>query len=156
MSPSVSPEAKGSPIDIRLTDYPLDVAAAVAAVTCAEAGGIDVFVGTTRAQEHAEQGKLVALEYHAYPEMALAEMRKIAKRTTDQWPVQRMVIWHRLGAVSIGGASVVIAVSCPHRGEAFAACQFAIDELKKSVPLWKKEMYARETRWQGEKPAHGA
>jgi len=150
MAGPASPDAPSNAIDIRLMDTPLDVAAAVAAVTCAEAGGIDLFLGTTRAEVHAQHGKLVALEYHAYPEMALAEMRKIADQAAKQWPVTRLVIWHRLGAVPVGGASVLIAIACPHRGEAFAACRFVIDELKKSVPLWKKELYTQESRWQGE------
>jgi molybdopterin synthase catalytic subunit len=137
------------PFDIRLTNYPLDVEAAVKAVSTPECGGIDVFLGSTRAEKHPEHGDLVALEYHAYPEMALAEMRKLATRAAAQWPVQRVAVWHRTGAVPIGAPSVIIAVSCPHRAEAFAACQFLIDELKKTVPVWKKELYTREARWQG-------
>jgi molybdopterin synthase catalytic subunit len=135
--------------DIRLTDQPLDVAAATAAVNTPDAGGIDIFLGTTRAETHTERGGLVALEYHAYPEMAMAEMQKLAVRAAAQWPVQRVAIWHRLGTVEVGAPSVIIAVSTPHRAESFAACQFIIDELKKSVPLWKKELYTREAHWQG-------
>jgi molybdopterin synthase catalytic subunit len=137
------------PIDIRLTNYPLDVQAAVEAVTSPDAGAIDLFLGTTRAEKHPEHGDLLALEYHAYPEMALAEMRKLATRASAHWPIQRVALWHRTGAVPVGAPSVIIAVSCPHRAEAFAACQFLMDELKKSVPLWKKELYKGQAQWQG-------
>jgi molybdopterin synthase catalytic subunit len=158
------PTTPVEPFDIRLSNFPLDVAAAVEAVSTPAAGAIDLFLGVTRAERLPDTGakapaagagdgrgggsELMALEYHAYPEMAMSEMRKLAVRAAEQWPILRVVLWHRLGAVPVGAASVIIAVSCPHRGEAFAACQFLIDELKKSVPLWKKELYTRETRWQ--------
>ena len=90
----------------------------------------------------------MALEYHAYDEMAVAEIRKIATEAQNRWPVRKMVIWHRLGIVKIGEASVVIAVACPHRGEAFKACEFVIDSLKKTVPIWKREIYKGGQRWQ--------
>ena len=137
--------------DIRLSDTPLNAADAVTAVTCPEAGGIDLFLGTTRSETHPQHGQLTALDYHAYPEMALAEMRRIADCAVSQWPIARMVIWHRLGIVPVGESSVLIAVSCPHRGDAFDACRFVIDELKKTVPLWKKERFSRDARWQGDK-----
>jgi molybdopterin synthase catalytic subunit len=136
--------------DIRLTGEPLDAGAAVGAVNCAEAGGIDVFVGTTRAERHAEGGNLLRLDYEAYPEMAIREMKKLAADARSKWAIARLAIWHRTGAVAVGEPSVVIAVSCPHRGEAFEACRFLIDELKKSVPIWKKEVYEQQARWQGE------
>lgn len=166
MSATVPTSPAGEPFDIRLSNFPLDVAAAVDAVRTPAAGAIDLFLGVTRAEKLPEAsatgtaaagtigggggggGELMALEYHAYPEMAISEMRKLALRAAEQWPLLRAVIWHRLGAVPVGAASVLIAVSCPHRAEAFAACQFLIDELKKSVPLWKKELYTREARWQ--------
>jgi len=116
MAGPASQNATASPIDIKLSDSPPDVAAAITAVTCAEAGGIDLFLGTTRAEAHPQHGSLVALEYHGYPEMALAEMHKIADRAAKQWPVVRLVMWHRLGAVAVGGASVLVAVAC-HIGE---------------------------------------
>lgn len=145
-SPPATTDA--TPFDIRLFDAPLNAADAVTAVTCPQAGGIDLFLGTTRAETHPQLGELIALDYHAYPEMALTEMRRIADRAASQWPITRMVIWHRLGMVPVGESSVLIAVSCPHRGDAFEACRFVIDELKKTVPLWKKERFARDTRWQ--------
>lgn len=136
-------------ISVELREGALDVAAAVAAVSRAEAGGIDLFLGTTRGEADREKGELVALEYHAYPEMAVKEMRAIAEQACRRWPVCALVAWHRLGRVALGEASVLIAVSCPHRGEAFEACRYVIDELKKLVPIWKKEQFAQDARWQG-------
>lgn len=146
------------PLDaISLTRLPLDIAAATAQVCAPEAGGIALFLGTTRAESrsadepqspHDPSGALVALDYHAYDEMALAQMRRLAQEAQRRWPVRRLVLWHRLGLVNVGEASVLVAVACPHRGEAFAACQFVIDELKKSVPIWKKEIYRGHQRWQ--------
>jgi molybdopterin synthase catalytic subunit len=138
---------------IRLTGEPLDASAAVRAVTCAEAGGIDVFIGTTRAEHHAQAGALLRLDYEAYPEMAMAEMEKLAAAARAKWPIERLAMWHRIGAVAVGEPSVVLAVSCGHRGEAFDACRFLIDELKKAVPIWKQEVYERGALWQGEESA---
>lgn len=138
--------------DIGLTREPLDVAAAAVRVNCAQAGGIALFIGTTRAEGAAnkKQGALLSLDYHAYEEMAIRELQKLVVESRKKWPIERVAVWHRLGEVKIGEASVVIAVSCPHRGEAFAACQFLIDELKKSAPIWKREVYQHVARWQGE------
>jgi len=144
-------------IDISLQREALDTAAAVGRVTCPEAGGIALFLGITRAQSGPakggaageEVGRLVALDYEAYEEMAQAQMRKMAADAGARWPVCRVVIWHRIGEVKVGEPSVIVAVSCPHRGEAFEACEFLIDELKKMAPIWKREMYERGARWQG-------
>jgi molybdopterin synthase catalytic subunit len=135
---------------LRLTAEALDAAAAVRTVTCAEAGGIDVFIGTTRAEQHAQAGALLQLNYEAYPEMAIAQMEKLVAAARAKWPIERIAMWHRIGAVAVGEPSVVIAVSCGHRGEAFEACRFLIDELKKAVPIWKKEVYAGGAHWQGD------
>jgi molybdopterin synthase catalytic subunit len=135
---------------ILLSPTPLDVAAAAAFVTHPEAGGIALFLGTTRAERHDTLGRLVHLDYHAYPEMAEKEMRRLAAQAAAQWPVTALALHHRLGAVAVGEPSVAIAVSTPHRADAFAACRFLIDELKKTVPIWKKEHYERSERWQGE------
>jgi len=87
------------------------------------------------------------LEYEAYEEMALQELEAIAAETQRRWPVSDVRIVHRLGRLEIGEASVAVAVASPHRGEAFVACRFAIDTLKKSVPIWKKEFYADGAVW---------
>jgi molybdopterin synthase catalytic subunit len=146
-------------VDIGLFRQRLDVAAAVARVTCPAGGGIAVFLGTTRAQHPPQtdscddEGALIALDYQAYEEMAIREIQKYVAEAQQRWPIERVAVWHRLGEVRVGEASVVIAVSCPHRQEAFAACQFIIDSLKKSAPIWKREVYRHASRWQGESPA---
>jgi molybdopterin synthase catalytic subunit len=133
---------------VEIVSTPLDVAMAVAVVGALEAGGIDVFLGTTRAETRADGVPLVALDYEAYAEMAVAEMRKLVASARERWPVVRACVLHRVGRVSVGEASVLIAVACPHRGQAFDACRFLIDELKKSVPIWKKEVWAdASTTW---------
>jgi molybdopterin synthase catalytic subunit len=143
-------------IDIRLTHDPLDAAAAITAVTCPKAGGIDVFIGTTRAERDKTAGgggaggALLRLDYHAYEEMAVKELRKLATEAKARWHAERIAVWHRLGPVAVGEASVIIAVSCAHRADAFSACRWIIDTLKESVPIWKREVYAGRERWQVE------
>ena len=127
---------------IRLTPESLDAAAAVAFVTDGRAGGIDVFLGTTRAERSADGRELVALDYEAYEQMAGEQLRELARRAREQWPIVKLVLLHRTGRVAIGEPSVIIAVSTPHRGDAFAACRWLIDTLKKDVAIWKKEVWA--------------
>lgn len=101
-------------------------------------GAIVVMSGTVREQT---AGKPVAyLEYQAYEPMAIALFQQIASQIREQWsPVNRVIIHHRIGRLQIGEISVLVAVGCPHRSEAFAACQYAIDTLKQNAPIWKKE-----------------
>jgi molybdopterin synthase catalytic subunit len=133
--------------DIALTRATLDIAAATARVTCAEAGGIALFLGTTRA-ETGPAGELVALEYHAYDAMALKELHKLVEQARSRWPIAKAVVWHRLGSVGLAEPSVLVAVSCPHREAAFEGCAWLMDELKRLAPIWKKEIYREGTRWQ--------
>lgn len=93
-----------------------------------------------------------SLFYEAYGEMAEAEMRAIAGEAEARWPRVRVAMVHRTGDVAIGEASVVVAVGAAHRGEAYEASRFAIDELKRRVPIWKKEMYADGSAWIANKP----
>jgi molybdopterin synthase catalytic subunit len=127
---------------VKLTLDPLDVAAAAAFVAAPVAGGIDIFLGTTRAEADAFGRRLEALDYEAYGEMAVGQMLELARRVRDRWPVVKCVLHHRVGRVGIGEPSVVIAVSTPHRAEAFEACRWLIDALKKDVTVWKKEVWA--------------
>ena len=127
---------------IEIVEKSLDVERAVQFVSDANAGGIDVFLGTTRAETSQDGRELIALDYEAYPEMALARLKQLAERARSQWPIVKMAILHRVGRVALAEPSVVIAVSCPHRSEAFAACKFLIDQLKVDVPIWKKEIWA--------------
>jgi len=125
----------------------IDATVVTAAVANAGAGATVTFIGTTR--DHNDGRRVTQLEYEAYPEMALAEMRKIGETAQQRWPIARVAIVHRIGVVPIGEASVVIAASAGHRGAAFAACHFAIDRLKEVVPIWKKEHFEGGEIWIG-------
>ena len=110
-------------------------------------GAIVTFRGVARQKS---RGRDVAhLEYEAYPEMAEKVMAQIGDEIADRWPGARSAIVHRTGVLAIGQASVVIAVATPHRAEAFAACQFAIDRVKETVPIWKKEVWSDGSQWIG-------
>lgn len=135
-------------IDILAEELP--VAETIANIADPAAGGIDVFLGTTRAETRSGR-QLVALDYEAYTDMATQQMRDLARRAREQWPVLRLAILHRVGRVNVGRPSVLIAVSTPHRGEAFAACKWIIDTLKKEVAIWKKEVWGDgSANWSGE------
>jgi molybdopterin synthase catalytic subunit len=127
----------------RLVREPIDVAA-LAATTPAD-GALCLFVGVVRNEN---QGRpVLRLEYEAYEEMALPLLEEIAAETARRFPVTDVRLVHRLGRLEIGEASVAVAVSSPHRAEAFAACRFAIDTLKAKVPIWKRESYADGSAW---------
>jgi MoaE-MoaD fusion protein len=131
----------------RLSEGPLDLAAAVAEVADERAGAIATFIGTTRVESRGRT--VVRLEYEAYEGMAERVMEDIAATLTERYTVCGVAIHHRVGRVGIGEQSVVIAVSAPHRHEALAACRDAIDTLKETVPLWKKEIYEGGEEWIG-------
>ena len=131
----------------RVTHEPIDLDELVRYVTDAEAGAIATFIGTTR--NNNEGRKVIALDYEAYLEMAEKELARIGADASKQWPLCRIAIVHRLGPVQIGEASVIIAVSSAHRDAAFAASRFAIEEIKKTVPIWKKEMFEGGEVWIG-------
>jgi molybdopterin synthase catalytic subunit len=127
---------------IGLMSADLNVSTLVKLVTDGRAGGIDVFLGTTRAETSADGRELVALDYEAYEEMAGRQLQDLARRAREQWPIVKLALLHRVGRVAIGEPSVIIAVSTPHRADAFAACRWVIDALKKDVAIWKKEVWA--------------
>jgi molybdopterin synthase catalytic subunit len=131
-----------SPDWIELRPAPLLVGQAVAFVTDATAGGVDVFLGTTRAETSTDGRTLVALDYEAYAEMALRQLRDMAGRAREQWPIVKLALVHRIGRVPVGEPSVIIAVSTPHRADSFVACRWLIDQLKVDVAIWKKEIWA--------------
>ena len=110
-------------------------------------GAVIVFRGVAR--RYSRGREVVHLEYEAYPEMAEKVMAQIGDEMTTKWPVSKVAMVHRTGVLRIGEASVAIAVSAPHRGEAFAACQYAIDRLKQIVPIWKKEVWSDGSQWIG-------
>lgn len=125
---------------VAISEAPLDTAAAIAYVTVPAAGGVSVFIGTTR---DSFEGKVVTrLEYEAYEPMALRELRAIAAEARARWGVLRVAVLHRTGVVPVTHASVVIAVGSAHRGEGLDAVRYLIDTLKARVPIWKREFYA--------------
>ncbi|MBI2087242.1 MAG: molybdenum cofactor biosynthesis protein MoaE [Deltaproteobacteria bacterium] len=131
----------------RVTQEPLNLQALVDYVTDPEAGAIVTFIGTTR--NHNEGRRVISLDYEAYPEMAEKELKRLGEEAKRRWKIQRMAIVHRVGRVEITEPSVVIAVAAAHRDDAFQACRFAIEEIKKSVPIWKKEVYEGGEIWIG-------
>ena len=130
---------------IGLVDGAIDVASVVSAVRRDEAGAVIVFEGVTR--NHHQGREVLRLEYEAYSGMAEREMQAIADMSLIRWPDARVAMVHRVGRVGLGEASVVIAVSAPHRDEAYAASRFLIDTLKSKVPIWKKEFYTDGSVW---------
>jgi MoaE-MoaD fusion protein len=131
----------------RLSDAPLALEAVVAEVADERAGAVATFVGTTRL--HSRGRTVTHLEYEAYAGMAEDVMAQIADELERRYDLCGVAIHHRVGRVGIGEPSVVIAVSAPHRGDALAACKDAIDTLKETVPLWKKEVYEGGEEWIG-------
>jgi molybdopterin synthase catalytic subunit len=126
-------------IDIQLLDTELDPQACLERVMRDDAGGLVTFVGTVR--NHTRGKRVLKLEFEAYAPMAMSEMRKIAETACERWPVLQIAIHHHVGTLQIGQVPVVIAVACAHRKAAFEACQYAIDTLKETVPIWKKEFF---------------
>jgi molybdopterin synthase catalytic subunit len=130
-----------------LVDGPLDVAAVLRAVEDRQAGAIASFVGTVRG--HSRGRDVEHLEYEAFEEMAEPMLARLGGELTERHGLCAVAIHHRLGRVEIGEASVVIAVSAPHRSAALDACREAIETLKTTIPLWKKEVYAGGEEWIG-------
>ena len=136
------------PAVIRITREPLDDAAVrelVRAVSDPAVGGIVTFEGVVR--DNARGKRVRSLEYDAYIEMAEQQMATIAAEVEQRWHTQHVAMVHRIGPLAIGECSVVVVVACPHRGEAFEACRYAIDTLKSTVPIWKKEIYEDGEEW---------
>src|SRR6185369_13650914 len=117
----------------RVVRQPIDLSELVRYVTDASAGAIATFIGTTR--NNNEGRRVIALDYEAYPEMAEKELARLGEEAGKKWQICRMAIVHRVGRVQITEPSVMIAVSAAHREAAFAACRFAIEEIKRAVPI---------------------
>jgi molybdopterin synthase catalytic subunit len=109
------------------------------------AGGVVLFLG--RVRDHAEGRRVLKMDYEAYGEMALNKMQEIENATVQRWPVTKMAVVHRIGQLQLGDVSVAIAVASAHRKDAFEACRFAIDTLKETVPIWKKEYFVNGEEW---------
>jgi molybdopterin synthase catalytic subunit len=131
--------------DIQILDEPLTTQSCHDAVSDPSAGGIVVFVGAVRNQTKGR--KVLQLAFESYVPMALKEMGKIADSLSQKWGILHVSIHHRVGVLEIGEIPVIIAVSTPHRQAAFEACQYAIDTLKETVPIWKKEIFEDGTVW---------
>lgn len=139
---------------IRIQPQELDVGAATEFLRTEEAGGVNVFLGTTR--RWTDGRETVRLHYESYGSMALKEMKALVAEAASHWPVKRACIIHREGEVPLGEISVIIGAAAPHRDEAYEASRFLIDELKTRVPIWKRERYADGTsEWvEGTLPEH--
>jgi molybdopterin synthase catalytic subunit len=135
----------------KLMRDPIDLAALAGHVRAAEDGAVVTFDGFVRNQSH--NRTTLYLDYEAYESMALTKIREIATAIHEKFQIDRVAIAHRLGRLEIGETSVFIAVSAPHRPAAFDGCRFAIDTLKRTVPIWKKEYFEDGAVWaDGELP----
>jgi molybdopterin synthase catalytic subunit len=136
------------PAIIHITRDALDAQAIRAleeAVRTPGAGGVVTFQGVVR--DNARGKQVRSLAYDAYVEMAEQQMAQIAAEVEQRWETSAVAMVHRIGRLEIGECSVVVVVACPHRAEAFEACRYAIDTLKSTVPIWKKEIYADGEEW---------
>jgi molybdopterin synthase catalytic subunit len=125
-------------LKLEITPDPIDPSILAQLATTLD-GAVVTFLGVVRGST---DGRAVAgLDYEAYDEMAVKEMKRIANEAIDRWSVSKITVIHRTGSLEVGDVSVAIGVSAPHRGEAFDACEFLIDTLKVSVPIWKKELF---------------
>jgi molybdopterin synthase catalytic subunit len=147
MTASLEQSKAQGPTLFEVTAEPLSVDSLVEAVLTEGDGAVVTFVGTVR--DNSGGRKVSALEYEAYAEMAEAEMRRIGLEMMDKWGLHGIAMRHRVGRLEIGETSVIIAVSSPHRQEAFAACSEALDMLKATVPVWKKEYFEDGEVWVG-------
>ncbi|MGI4886648.1 MAG: molybdenum cofactor biosynthesis protein MoaE [Janthinobacterium lividum] len=131
---------------LSITDQPIDVAAALAAVQTDAAGAVNSFIGTVRNQSGGRRVR--RLHYESYDSMALTQLGHVVAQAYEKWPMlQKVAVVHRKGTLSLGDVAVVVAVATPHRAESFAACQFIIDTLKQVVTIWKREEYEDGTEW---------
>lgn len=136
----------------RIDPASLDVSAAVAAASAADCGAIAVFVGTVRATAAAggrEDKAVVRLEYDAHPTLAGERLVELAGQAAARWGLRRVTAVHRTGRCEVGEPSVVVACGAPHRAEALDACRWLIDQIKSTVPIWKREVYADGSSWVG-------
>ena len=134
---------------ILLTQDNLDPEAVTASVCHDADGGVVTFLGTTR--NETDGRRVLYLEYEAYEEMAEKMLTRIADEVRERWGIEHVALAHRFGRLEIGEVTMVVAVASPHRAEAFAACQYVVDRIKQSVPIWKKEVFQDGEMWVGTK-----
>ncbi len=130
---------------IEITQNPIDIQYVIKSAESSEAGAVDVFIGTVRSKTG--NRKVIRLGYEAYEPMAVLEIKKIIELAEDKWKLEGWAVSHRVGTLNIGDVAVVVAVSTAHRKESFEACQFIIDSLKQTVPIWKKEVFEGGEEW---------
>ena len=130
---------------IEITDQPIDILKVIEAASLSEAGAINTFIGTVRNQTSGK--KVLRLEYEAYEPMAISEIMKIVNQANDTWKLLGYAVSHRVGLLNTGEIAVVVAVSTAHRKASFEACQFIIDSLKQTVPIWKREVFEDGDQW---------
>jgi len=126
---------------VRITVEPLSVDEAFAFIIDPSSGGSCIFVGTVRDAD-ADGVVVTGLTYESWNDVAVDRLHEIADRLRDRWPIRKVALFHRTGDLGVGDASVVVAVSSPHRAEAFEACREGIEQLKHDVPIWKRELLA--------------
>jgi molybdopterin synthase catalytic subunit len=139
-------------ISTSISPVDLDVGATIGAATTERTGGLGVFVGTVRATPAATDApgrSVVRLEYEAHPTLAEDTLRDLARAAAAKWDLERIVATHRTGTCEVGEPTVIIACSAEHRAEALDACRWLIDEIKTTVPIWKREVYADGSSWVG-------
>ena len=132
---------------IQIITETIDIQEVIKSVNDPAAGGIDVFIGTTRNRSNNKEVRF--LEYEAYESMALKTLQQIVDDVQTKWNICKVSVVHRIGRVELGEASIVIAVSSVHRKEAFEACRYVIDTIKMTTPIWKKEFFADGGVWVG-------
>lgn len=130
---------------IELSDESIDPARLLAAVASPSAGGVVLFLGTVR--DHTGPKRVTAMEYQAHDGLARSELETVVREALERWPGVRVAAQHRTGLLALGEASVGVAASAAHRGEAFAAARWVIDTLKERVPIWKKELSGEGDAW---------
>ncbi len=131
---------------VRVSDRPIDPGALVREVGGPPSGAIALFLGTVRDHSPGRQG-ITHLEYEAYETHVVTRIEEIVQEAAARWPVNGVVVEHRVGRVELTEASVVVAVACAHRAEAFEAARYLIDELKSRAPIWKKEVWPEGEAW---------
>ncbi len=144
------PPMSGGSASARVQAAPLSMDELLAEVTGPRCGGVVTFTGVVR--DHSRGQAIDHLEYEAYVPMAEREMQSIVDEAQRRWPEARLAMCHRIGKLQIGDTAVMVAAAAPHRAEAFEACRFAIDTLKQTVPIWKKEFSEEGTYWVEENP----
>lgn len=139
-------ERVGQSIRVSVGEEPIDTSSLVAEVSTPASGATVVFLGTVRDHSEGKEG-VTHLDYEVFAERVEPEIAKIVTEALEEWPLHSVAVEHRSGIVKVGEASVAVAVSSAHRGDAFDAARYVIDELKKRAPIWKKEFWPGGAEW---------